>query len=330
MISPVKLMRWPVCLALVFAASASACHGSAETPSAPTPAVAATADIVRPFKVATWNIRSGMGLRGFTTTAWSQDTQNCTDRSQPLNAWGIGLPQAELERIRGDQAVVAMALQEAWRCGSPTNVNSVLGFKTASAERNGTALLARYGFSGAIKYLQFDTKANQWLVGGDVCLDPACSATIPIFAAHFGDTSDAEIPNQAQRVLDLLGAQATPRVLTGDLNVYQVDQWNPRVPCTGDDVAGRVRTRELIESAGYTDAWKATQSGEGWTGMANRNGCGSPNGNLFKRIDYVYSMGLRVMSTERFGRSAPGADSASDHVGVIAELTSAGASSRGQ
>ena len=324
MISRVKLMRWPVCLAIIFAASASACHGSAESPAGPSATAAVMADIARPFKVATWNIRSGMGIRGFATTGWSSDTQNCTDRSQPLNAWGMGLPQAELERIKSDRQIIAFGLQEAWHCGSPANVNSVLGFKTASAERNGTALIARYGFSGAVKYQEFDTKANQWLIGGDVCMDAACTSTIPIFAAHFGDTSDDEIPTQAQRVLDLLSASGTPRLFMGDLNVFQVDQWNPRVPCTGQDAPGRLRTRALIESAGYTDAWKATQSGEGWTGMATRNGCGTPNGNLYKRIDYVYSLGLRVMSTDRFGRSAPGADSPSDHVGLIAELMSTG------
>ena len=76
----------------------------------------------------------------------------------------------------------------------------------------------------------------------------------------------------------------------------------------------------MIEGAGYTDAWKATQSSEGWTGMASRPGCGSPNGNLFKRIDYVYSSGLQTLSTTRFARGEPGGDSPSDHAGLIAEL----------
>ena len=80
------------------------------------------------------------------------------------------------------------------------------------------------------------------------------------------------------------------------------------------------RDDQPIEQAGYTDAWKSTQSGERWTGMANRHGCGVPDGNLYKRIDHVYTIGARVLSTERFGRAAPGADSPSDHVGLIAEI----------
>jgi endonuclease/exonuclease/phosphatase family metal-dependent hydrolase len=76
----------------------------------------------------------------------------------------------------------------------------------------------------------------------------------------------------------------------------------------------------LIEQAGYTDAWKATQRGEGWTGMASRHGCGVPEGNLYKRIDYVYTIGARVLSTARFARAAAGADSPSDHAGLIAEI----------
>lgn len=317
-----RILRRPL-IAITLAAIVGACHGSdasSGSPAAPTsagePQLAA-----RPFKVATWNIRSGMGIRGFTTTSWSSDTTNCTDRSKPVNAWGMGLPQAELERIRADQSIVALALQEAWSCGSPQNVNGVLGFKSASGERNGTALLARYGLSGPVKYQQIDAKANQWLIGGDVCLDAACTTTVPIYSAHFGDTSDDEIPMQAQRVIELLSAQGAARLFMGDLNVFKTDVWNPSVPCTGEDNAGRLRTIGMIEGAGYTDAWKATQTSEGWTGMATRNGCGTPNGNLFKRIDYVYSSGMRTLSTDRFGRGTPGGDSASDHIGLIAELS---------
>jgi endonuclease/exonuclease/phosphatase family metal-dependent hydrolase len=118
-----------------------------------------------------------------------------------------------------------------------------------------------------------------------------------------------------------MSSRPAPHLLMGDLNVFQVDAWNPPVPCTGRDNPSSVAAIGMIEAAGYTDAWKATQSGEGWTGMATRNGCGVPNGNLFKRIDYVYAKGFRVVSTTRFARAAPGGDSPSDHVGLIAELS---------
>ena len=141
-----------------------------------------------------------------------------------------------------------------------------------------------------------------------------------MFATHFGGNTDDDLPPEAGRVLDLLRAASRPHLFMGDLNTYRVDQWNPSVPCTNPDSGGRTAVINQIEQAGYTDAWKATQSGEGWTGMASRHGCGVPDGNLYKRIDYVYTLGARVLSTTRFGRAAPGADSPSDHAGLIAEI----------
>src|SRR5688572_9859284 len=83
------------------------------------------------FRVATWNVRSGMGIRGLRTTAWNHDTLNCTDPSKPMNAWGIGLPQQVLRQLRDDTTLVALAVQEAWNCGAPARINEVLGFKLA-------------------------------------------------------------------------------------------------------------------------------------------------------------------------------------------------------
>ncbi|MDQ3213687.1 MAG: endonuclease/exonuclease/phosphatase family protein [Acidobacteriota bacterium] len=261
-----------------------------------------------------------MGIRGFSTTSWSHDTLNCTDRSQPMNAWGMGLPQAQLERIKSDPTIMALALQEAWNCGAPQNVNGVLGFKTASRDRNGTALLARHGFAGPVQYHEIDARARQWLIGGDVCLEAGCANTMPIYSVHFADTTEDGVPIQAQRVLEFLARRGGARIFMGDLNVHKTDTWNPKVRCTARDKPGALRTIGMIEGAGYTDAWKATQNSEGWTGMASRPGCGSPAGNLYKRIDYVYSSGLQTVSTDRFARAAPGGDAPSDHVGLIAEL----------
>jgi endonuclease/exonuclease/phosphatase family metal-dependent hydrolase len=291
-------------------------------PQAPPPAAGSSLT----FKVATWNIRSGMGIRGFTTTTWSSDTLNCTDPSKPLNAWGIRLPQTELGRIRDDPAIVAFAVQEAWNCGNPANINGELGFQAMSREQNGTALAARYGFATAPTYTKVSNE--DWVVGGRVCLNAACSTTLPIFAAHWSSATDDYGP-MAQSTLDLLRSQPTPLVLMGDLNVYRVDAWNPKVRCTGDDVAGRVDAIRRMEAAGYIDAWKTTQSGEGWTGMASRAGCGEPSGNLFKRIDYVYTIGnLTARSATRIARAAPGADAPSDHVALVVELSLAQSSGR--
>src|SRR3954447_22940658 len=88
--------------------------GSSPTQPAATPVESNGVAAADAFKVATWNIRSGMGIAGFATKNWTSDTLNCTDRSQPLNAWGMGLPQEELGKIRDDLAIVAFAVQEAW------------------------------------------------------------------------------------------------------------------------------------------------------------------------------------------------------------------------
>ena len=260
-----------------------------------------------------------MGVTGFRTRNWDHSTLNCTDRTKPMNAWGMGLPQKELERLKADAAIVALAVQEAWNCGKPAQLNTVLGFKTASRERNGVALIARYGFTGAPSFHRVGARYDSWLVGGAVCLDSECTATLPMFSTHWGGADD-EWPKQAQNVLSFLAGQRGPHVFMGDLNVFKIDRWNPRVPCTNDDRPGRTSAIALIERAGYVDAWKATQTGEGWTGMASREECGWPEGNLYKRIDYIYAKGIRVEGTKRFAWVLPGADAPSDHAGLIAEI----------
>jgi endonuclease/exonuclease/phosphatase family metal-dependent hydrolase len=271
------------------------------------------------FKVATWNIRSGMGVHGFATTTWNSDTLNCTDRSKPMNAWGVGLPQKELERIRQDPAIVVLALQEAWNCGSPQHVNEVLQFKTPAIEQEGVSLLARYGFAGKPRFEQIDAKNHRWIESGRVCLDASCSASLQMFATHLGG-SDAEFLPQVERVIAIVDADTAPRLFMGDLNLYKIDQWNPRMPCTAADSAGRVSAIAAIERAGFTDTWKALNSGEGWTGMTSRKGCGNPNGGLYKRIDYIYTKGLTATAITRFAQPPPGADAPSDHAGLIAEF----------
>ena len=272
------------------------------------------------FRVATWNIRSGMGIRGFRTTTWTHDTLNCTDRSKPMNAWGMGLPQQILRTLRGDTALVALAVQEAWNCGAPARINEVLGFKLATREQEGVALLARYGLRGAPVYRRIDDANNRWVIGGNVCLDAACSTAVPMFSTHWGGRTDDDGPRQAQATVAALRDQPQPHLVMGDLNVFKIDQWNPRAPCTLADSPGRTRAIAIMEGAGYVDAWKVTQAGEGWTGMTSRPGCGRPNGNLYKRIDYVFTRGLRTIRTTRFARTQPGADAPSDHAGVMAQL----------
>ena len=273
------------------------------------------------FKVATWNVRSGMGVQGFGATRINHDTLNCSDHTKPLNAWGIGLPQQQLARIRDEPAIVALAVQEAWNCGRPDNLNSVLRFKTATREQNGVALIARHGFAGDVIFKRIGSGGyDSWIVGGRVCLDAACSVTLPVFSTHWGAKDGREWPLQARKVVDFMATQPRPHLFAGDLNVFRIDRWNPKVPCTNEDTIHRSAALDAIEGAGFVDAWKATQDTAGWTGMTSRRGCGTPSGNVYKRIDYVFVRRLRVVSTAIFARTAPGTDAPSDHLGVIAEL----------
>ena len=68
------------------------------------PAAAQSATI----KVAFWNVRSGKGAPALAGHASPfVDTTNCTDLTQPLNAWGVGAVQAELAKLNGVQTASA-------------------------------------------------------------------------------------------------------------------------------------------------------------------------------------------------------------------------------
>lgn len=258
-----------------------------------------------------------MGVRGFAAGNWDHDTLNCDDRSRPLNAWGIGLPQRVLADLSKDDAIVALALQESWTCATPERVNEILGFAAFSREVEGVALLARHGVRDSFRYARIDASHNRWVVGADVCLDEACLRTVPVYSTHFGAAS-AELVPQAHAVVELLHASASPHLLLGDLNVYEIDRWSPWVPCA--DTTRRSAVLDVLRAAGYRDAWVETQAGAGWTGMASRPECGSPQGAPFKRIDYVLTRGLDAVATRQFAVAQPGGDAASDHRGLIAEL----------
>src|SRR5688572_3306268 len=95
------------------------------------------------IKGAFWNVRSGKGvsaLAGYATPFF--DTTNCTDPSQPLNAWGAGAMQAEMHKALGDPSVVALGVTESWGnvCASPANIRQALGWKANTGEQNGVAL----------------------------------------------------------------------------------------------------------------------------------------------------------------------------------------------
>lgn len=280
------------------------------------------------FKVAFYNIKSGKGqiaLSGHPATF--ADTTNCTDLSQPLNAWGVGVVQQHLARSVGtDPGVIAIGLAEAWGCGSPENVRRALGWSARTSERNGVALAARYGLAGPEEWEQLDTSLNvnpvdtMWVLRVPVCLDEPCSSHVIVFVSHwYGWGTDVVLSydRQAAGTIDFLARTAgtVPHVLVGDLNVWEA----PGRVCYQDPMpAGLQRLRD----AGYVDAWPLLHGdAEGYTGMINRVGCGSPEGAVWKRPDYTWSRSdFAPVSTTRFGIVTAGDASPSDHYGIISEF----------
>ena len=287
-----------------------------------TPARAADAVV----KVGLWNVRSGKGIAALPgRPAPYVDSNNCTDPSQPLNAWGAGAVQAELTKALTDPAVVALAVNEAWGsvCASPERIRQALGWKTATREQNGIAIVARYGFSGAEQWLQLDTSQNpmpadtMWVMRAPVCLDAACAQTLLVYAAHWyasGTASEATYNRQAQQTVQFLTSTSggQPHVFVGDLNVWE----GTTAVCsqTPNNTA-----LSALRGAGYVDGWlTANGAAEGYTGMVNRAGCGSPEGYPFKRIDYAWTpASYPAIAMTRFGLVTPGSAAPSDHAGVL-------------
>src|SRR5207244_12419228 len=145
------------------------------------------------------------------------NTSNCTDASQPLNAWGVGASQAALQQALSDPSVVALGLAESWAsvCGSPEHVRAALNWKSASSEQNGVGLVARYGFAGPEQWQQLDTSLNtspgdtMWVLRVPVCLDAACSQSMPVYVGHWygtGANGRTSYDTQAQQTAAFLTA----------------------------------------------------------------------------------------------------------------------------
>lgn len=272
-------------------------------------------------KIAFYNIRSGQGiqpLRGHAVTF--ADGPSCDDPNKPRNAWGVGAVQRELDRLKNDPDVLALGLAEAWFCASPESVRKQLGWKSESGERNGTGLVARYGFTGKPEWLQLDTSQNKtprdtmWVVKAAVCVDEGCTRTLDVYTAHWygtGPQAEATFVAQSEATVRFMSGSHGPHVLVGDLNVFEapapVCNQKPNMTALG-----------ALRRSGYVDAWPAVHEAEaGYTGMLNRAGCGTPEGAPWKRIDYAWSKGLTPAAIDRFGLPAPGDAAPSDHAGIV-------------
>ena len=282
------------------------------------------------FKVAYYNIQSGKGepaLPGRTSTF--VDTANCTDSSKPLNAWGKGIVQRELRaRVGADSAIIALGLGEAWLCASPWNVAAALGWPAVSTERNGVAIVARFGFDGPEEWQQLDTSLNEnpgdtmWVLRVKACVDIQCTASVWVAVVHWWATigspsAPTTLDRQAEQSVAFLAAlKEQPHVFIGDLNAWE---------STATSICGQVPIAaglNRLRAAGYTDAWRYLHgTADGFTGMTNRQNCGTPEGAAWKRIDYSWSKGLVPVTMTRFGVVPGGEEAPSDHYGIIAEYS---------
>jgi Bacterial Ig domain len=279
------------------------------------------------FKIAYFNIQSGKGEQPLPgrSCPFAENT-NCTDPSRPMNAWGLGIVQAELRSKLADPSVIALGLGEAWSCANPAAVRTALGWAATSTIRNGVAIVARYGFAGPEEWLQLDTSLNatpsdtMWVLKVPVCLNASCSSSVLTFTAHwYGKTIvDADsygvYEKQARQTIEFLDRFAgQPRVLIGDLNVFE----GTALMCLQFPLNKPV---QMMRDAGYVDAWNGVHGlANGNTGMWNRPGCGSPEGAPWKRIDFSWSQQLNPVSMTRFGMVTPGECAPSDHAGILIE-----------
>ena len=276
----------------------------------------------RGFELAFYNIRSGKGMQPLPGhPAPFAESDFCTGAGRPMNAWGAHVVQKALaSSIASDPAVIALGLSEAWNCALPKQVVAELKWKTATEEKNGTALLARFGLAGEPEWLKLDVSRNEnprdemWVVRAPVCLNTQCSESLDVYAAHWSGTGperQATFDRQAQDTIAFMRKSAGRHVLIGDLNVFEGD----RTVCNQEPNNSTLR---FLRTAGYTDAWPTVNgSKEGFTGMLNRAGCGSPEGYPWKRIDYAWSKGLTPTAMRRFGVVPPGHAAPSDHVGIV-------------
>ena len=305
-----------LCLSLLIAAHGGTVRTGAQSS---TPAT---------FKIAYYNIQGGKGEQPLPGRSCSfAENSNCTDTSQPMNAWGKGVVQAELRaKVGSDPSVVALGLGESWTCGSPSAVRAALGWAAVSTSRNGVAIVARYGFAGPEQWLQLDTSRNEnpsdtmWVLKVPVCLNASCTASVLTFTAHwFGRTlidadSYGAYERQAEQTIEFVNSVGSqPWVLVGDLNVFE----GTTLMCSQFPLNKPV---QMMRDAGFIDAWNAVHGlADGNTGMWNRPGCGTPEGNLWKRLDFAWSKGINPVGMTRFGMVTPGECAPSDHAGIIAQ-----------
>ena len=230
---------------------------------------------------------------------------------------------ANWRKALSDPSVIALGVNEAWTCASPENIRKALGWKSATREQNGVAVIARHGFAGPDQWLQLDTSLNtnpadtMWVVRAPVCLDAACTQSMPVYTAHWyamGLSSATSYNRQAQQTAQYLQATSggQPHVFVGDLNVWEGRRQSAtRVP---NNIA-----LSSLRAAGYMDAWStSTARRRDIRAWSTAPGAAMPEGYPFKRIDYAWTpASFPPIAHAAIRIVTPGDASPSDHFGVV-------------
>jgi hypothetical protein len=286
--------------------------------------MAAAPAAAQTFKVAQWNLRGGQGVAEIPGQPHLFDVYGgCA-----VNAWGSGYMQNELvNKIKNDPDVIALGLNEWYGCAGPTEVQALLGWAAHTNQLNGNGIIAKFGFPSGFtpefyELLPPGTPDQMYVVYAQVCRNSACSATVDVFLAHWGGGGQAVIEQQAIETRDFMASRAgtRPRVFVGDLNVW--DQISAHAgSCSERSI--KPWGLQTLRDAGYKDAWKELRPTEpGYTQALNRNGCGIPNGAAWRRIDYVWSLGMTATAIEQIGvPTVIGETALSDHLGLKATFT---------
>jgi len=279
---------------------------------------------------------------------------------------GSGRPMYDaLTVLAGDPQVVALGAGEAPFPRQVMTVLGWYGLSQGRPQVSTVSvfhdyILAKYGF---LDEDRLDVGGTWWNIPlqfspftmnyANVCLDPACERTMPFFATHFqasarwgeGGNYDEEFRPALSWINEKSGGANAPRVLAGDLNA-----WDPAVDLHLERCIGPAPyepgqkhiegIRRIRYNEGYSDAWidvhgAAQPAHTRYTGTINRGDlhyqacmadAGLPLGRGHKRMDYVFTKGIRTHESAEFvgapfgpggaGTVGWGNCVASDHLGV--------------
>ena len=146
----------------------------------------------RTFKLAYYNIQSGLGARASPGHA-SSFVRTKLHRPDPADECvgrGNGAAGTDRANRKGSAGSLPWASAKRGLARPPNGSCQCLGEGSVD-DANGVAMLTRYGFAGPEIWQQLDTTQNEnpadtkWVLRLRVCLDAPCSQTFPVMVAHW-------------------------------------------------------------------------------------------------------------------------------------------------